>query len=205
MSNSRTRIQETIGYGTFFVYTILTLGFYVPVFYRKFVKNLNIMTRAELGIQIKEFATRLYTIGWCIIISPLIMVVAAVLLNAVSSLIFGTALFTPNFASPVILFLDVVNLTFGSVFGAAALTVFIGAIIFWLITVFVMAAYAWSTIYAMKRQIFGLIEHYELYELSAEYEHNLRRLRFYDSKGAMTEKFNIEAARELIKIYNDTH
>ena len=183
MNNPPPYIEQIRGYYSIAFLTIISLGFYVPVFYDKFIPKLNTMSRAAFGDNARRvgFATIGWTIGWCIVLS---LFVAVVLVNTVFSAAFFNS--TVAFPHPI------------------PLPLFVGYIAFWLATVFVMAVYSWRKIYEVKDQIIRLIEHYELHEMSVKYEYNLRNLRFYESKGGMTEKFNFEAARELIEIHNQS-
>jgi len=201
LNNFPPRIEQIRGSTGFTILILITLGFYVPYFYDKFIPKLNTMTRAAFGDEYRKtgFAAKGWTAGWCIILSPFVLLIAAVLLNGACR----AALFNFDLAAFGAA-LSAVNIpTLDTIMAAPVLlAAFGGYTAFWLVTVFAMAVYAWRKTYEIKDHILRLIDYYELHEMSVRYEYNLRNLRFYESQGVTTEKFSIEAARVLIEIHN---
>ena len=171
----------------------VTLGFYALYFTNQFIKKINILTRDAFGTEIKELAKRPYLIGWCIILFPFVLVVAAILLNAA----FGMP-FNLDSTSPLSLLRDSFALITPAVFGITPTMVLIGYTIVWLILVCAMAGYTWNKTFEMRNNILLLAEYHGRCDIKDDYEDALNNMKFYDSKIILTEKLNIEAFNKLI-------
>jgi len=183
MNNSRTYIKKVRGYNTSLLLIIITLGFYVPYFYSKFIPKINAMTHAAFNTKIKEFNTGLYSVGWCGILAPFFFVLAKmILLN------------------------EELIATVMSIIHTTNTVVLVGVLAVWTIIVFVMYRYGSGRVRDCNEQILRLAEHYtcdKIEQIRDDYEYALDNLKLFESKGVVVEKFNFKMANVLIEKHNN--
>jgi hypothetical protein len=131
-------IKKVIGYNTFTILILITLGFYVPYFYSKFIPKINAMTQTAFGTKIKKFKTGAFAVGWCGILAPFIFVLAKMFLQNNGD----------------------INSTIMSILQTTNTAVLVGVIAAWFILVFVMYGYGHGRVCDCNKQILRLAEHY---------------------------------------------
>jgi hypothetical protein len=177
------------GYYSYLFLILITLGFYTPVFYRNFLPKINALSQRAFGAKAQktDFATIRYTIGWCIIVAPLVLVLAEGLLKVV----FGTVYFNLDFTTLDKLFVSMVTYVSGLIPGATFMATLIGCTVIWLISVFATGVYFLRKTSEINDQIGPLA-----------YYHNINLTSTASSTvwGQM-EKFNVEVGGTLIRRY----
>ncbi|MCL2475708.1 hypothetical protein [Candidatus Bathycorpusculum sp.] len=175
-------IKKNIGYNTLGFLVLITLGFYVPYFYSKFIPKINAMTQTAFGTKIKEFKTGLFAVGWGIILSPFSFVLAKALISN-----------------------EGLNSTVTAILNSTNTLVLVGVIAAWLVLVFVMYGYGMGAVRGCNKQLLQLAEYYmcdEVEKILDDYGYTLENLKPLESKGIAMEKFNLAMANALIEEHN---
>ena len=160
----------------------------MPIFYHNFVPKINALSQKTFGAGAKKtnFSATGYTIGWCIIVAPLVFVLSAILLDGM----LGMINFNLDFTSFGDLFVSMITYVSGIIPSVTYMETLIGCIAIWLIAVFVMGAYYWRKTCELYDQIGSLVRYYEL---------DVRESALIGSGWSRMEKFNIDAGKYLIE------
>ena len=140
------------------------------------------MTQTAFGTKIKDFKTRLFAIGWGIILSPFALVLAKMIITN-----------------------EGLNQTIMSILHTTNTIVLVAVIAAWLILVFVMYGYGMGAVRDCNKQILQLAEYYmcdNVEKILDDYGYTLENLKPLASKGIAMEKFNLTMANALIEEHN---
>jgi hypothetical protein len=185
--NNHYNNEKSRGYYSYLFLILITLGFYTPVFYRNFLPKINALSQRTFGAKAQKtnFATKSYTIGWCIIVAPLVLVLASILLDVV----FGMTYFNLDFSSLDKLFVSMITYVSGIIPGATFMEALIGCTAIWLISVFATGVYFLRKTSEINDQIGPLARYYNISVTSTA----------SSTVWGQMEKFNIMAGKALIE------
>jgi hypothetical protein len=185
-------VEKNRGYRSIYFLTVITLCFYIPYFYRKFITKINTMSRAAFGVGAKKvtFSVTYLVIFVCVFVSPAILMFSEVFIfntDARTALINLDSSGLSNAVNGRLRESDTVPTTISN-------TAIYGAIIFWAIACVLICMYCYNKIHAVKSHLIELAEYYSRDDIVNAYNNNPGLFK--------TEKINLEAFEALRHEHN---
>jgi hypothetical protein len=172
-------IEKNQSYSRVCLFTVVTLCFYLPYFYRNFIVKLNAMSRVAFGDGAKKvtFSVTYLVMFVCVFVSPAILMVAK---GSLDSPVVSTALRVPDTISNPI-----------------STTIIYGAIIFWAVACGLICFYCYNKVHTVKSRLIELAEYYRRDDVANAYNNTSGIFK--------TEKLNFIAFEAIRHEHNNRH
>jgi len=188
-------IEKNRSHRSVYFLTVITLCFYMPYFYRKFITKVNAMSCAAFGVGTKKvtFSVTYLVMFVCIFVSPAVLMFSeSFVLNADAR----AALFNSGSSEVAMPFNERLR-ELDDIPNVIPNAVIYGAIVFWAVACVLICMYCYNKVNAVKSHLIDLAEYYGRGDIVNAYDNHTGLLKI--------EKINLEAFEALRNEHNNRH